>query len=398
MRNLFNRLLFKFGIVLIMVLLSAPSTAISQSEVRRIINIPDIPGYHTLKCDFHMHTVFSDGIVWPTVRIQEAYLEGLDAITISDHDDYAPHQADIPINFPRPYEIARPAANAAGIILIPGMEISRSEPFGHHNAIFVNDFGAFNFWNKNATAPADTLKAHRTASNQGAFIFWNHPGWKQPDRLGIWTAAQDTIYGNGWLGGIEVVNGRRYDPNAHRWCIEKNLTMMGNSDIHDLIAYKYNLFDGGHRPITLVFASEHSQDGIKEALLAQRTAVWWEDTLIGNALYLKQIFEKSITLSTSRAELSPGNQVTVHLSNGSDIPVILERIPGESTIQKMINAPQQLTIPAQRTVSVQLRCLKEQIASSQSGRLAYRVTNFLVAPEQGLEVTLPVEIVLQQAQ
>jgi len=81
MRNLFNRLMFKFVIVLIMVLLTAPGTAISQSGVRRIINIPDISGYHTLKCDFHMHTVFSDGLVWPTVRVQEAYLEGLDAIT-----------------------------------------------------------------------------------------------------------------------------------------------------------------------------------------------------------------------------------------------------------------------------------------------------------------------------
>ncbi|MFC1550998.1 Sb-PDE family phosphodiesterase [Candidatus Latescibacterota bacterium] len=333
-----------------------------------------------------------------TVRVQEAYLEGLDAITISDHDDYAPHQADISVNFPRPYEIALPAANAAGIILIPGIEISRSEPFGHHNAIFVNDFGAFEFWKKNAAAPADTLKNHRTASNQGAFMFWNHPGWKQPGRRSVWTYAQDTISGNGWLGGIEVVNGGRYDPIAHRWCIEKNLTMMGNSDIHDLIVYKHNLFDGGHRPMTLVFADERSQDGIKGALLSQRTAIWWEDTLIGKAMYLKPIFEKSITVPVSRVELSPGNSVTVHLSNGSDIPVTLERIPGETAVEKMINAPQQLTVPAQRTVSVRLSCRKGQIASSQSGRLAYRVTNFLVAPEQGLDVTLPVEIIIQPAE
>lgn len=32
------------------------------------ISIPDIPGYQTLKGDFHMHTVFSDGHVWPTFR------------------------------------------------------------------------------------------------------------------------------------------------------------------------------------------------------------------------------------------------------------------------------------------------------------------------------------------
>lgn len=32
-------------------------------HVRKEINIPDILGYKTLKCDFHIHTIFSDGVV-----------------------------------------------------------------------------------------------------------------------------------------------------------------------------------------------------------------------------------------------------------------------------------------------------------------------------------------------
>ena len=32
----------------------------------RKINFPDIPGYKTLLCDFHQHTVFSDGSVCGT--------------------------------------------------------------------------------------------------------------------------------------------------------------------------------------------------------------------------------------------------------------------------------------------------------------------------------------------
>jgi len=55
------------------------------SGQRKIVNLPDIPGYVTLKCDFHMHTVFSDGDVWPTVRVDEALRDGLDAIAITDH-------------------------------------------------------------------------------------------------------------------------------------------------------------------------------------------------------------------------------------------------------------------------------------------------------------------------
>ena len=47
-----------------------------NESVRKTINIPNILGYQTLKCDFHTHTVFSDGVVWPTVRIDEAWQEG----------------------------------------------------------------------------------------------------------------------------------------------------------------------------------------------------------------------------------------------------------------------------------------------------------------------------------
>jgi hypothetical protein len=63
---------------------------------RKIINLPDLAGYVTLKCDFHMHTVFSDGNVWPTVRIDEALRDGLDAIAITDHLEYSPHADYIP--------------------------------------------------------------------------------------------------------------------------------------------------------------------------------------------------------------------------------------------------------------------------------------------------------------
>ncbi|MBZ0256718.1 hypothetical protein K8I31_11690, partial [bacterium] len=52
------------------------------------VKIPDILGYQTLLCDPHMHTVFSDGTVWPTVRVDEAYREDLDFMAISDHIEY----------------------------------------------------------------------------------------------------------------------------------------------------------------------------------------------------------------------------------------------------------------------------------------------------------------------
>ena len=41
---------------------------------------PDVEGFLTLKGEMHIHTRFSDGNVWPTARIDEAYLEGLDVV------------------------------------------------------------------------------------------------------------------------------------------------------------------------------------------------------------------------------------------------------------------------------------------------------------------------------
>jgi len=50
----------------------------ATAQVRHEIRFPDLPDYRTLKCDFHIHTVFSDGLVWPTVRI-DAPAEALSA-------------------------------------------------------------------------------------------------------------------------------------------------------------------------------------------------------------------------------------------------------------------------------------------------------------------------------
>tara|TARA_Y100001970_G_scaffold290021_1_gene422257 strand:+ start:165 stop:380 length:216 start_codon:yes stop_codon:yes gene_type:complete len=42
-----------------------------ESDNGRKIKFPNIKGYKTLVCDLHMHSVFSDGSVWPDIRIEE---------------------------------------------------------------------------------------------------------------------------------------------------------------------------------------------------------------------------------------------------------------------------------------------------------------------------------------
>ena len=58
---------------------------------RMELRLPAIEGYETLTGDFHIHTVFSDGKVWPDVRVNEAWRDGLDVIAITDHLEYRPH-------------------------------------------------------------------------------------------------------------------------------------------------------------------------------------------------------------------------------------------------------------------------------------------------------------------
>lgn len=110
-----------------------------QAQRRNEIQVPDLDGYTTLKCDFHMHTVFSDGLVWPTVRVDEAYREGLDAISLTEHIEYRPHKKDIVADHNRSFDLCQKQAEKLGILLIRGSEITRPMAPGHFNAIFLAD-------------------------------------------------------------------------------------------------------------------------------------------------------------------------------------------------------------------------------------------------------------------
>jgi hypothetical protein len=103
---------------LIITVLLAVSVAGFSYGQRKIVHLPDLPGYITLKSDFHLHTVFSDGDVWPTYRIAEAYLTGLDAIAITDHIEYTPHDDYIPVDHNAAWEIAQDAAEECNLILV----------------------------------------------------------------------------------------------------------------------------------------------------------------------------------------------------------------------------------------------------------------------------------------
>jgi len=353
-----------------------------QVRVRTEVNIPDIPGYVTLKGDFHTHTVFSDGNVWPSVRSEEAWREGLDAIAITDHIEYQPHKNDLPTAHDRSYEIARPAGEELDVMVIKGSEITRTMPPGHLNAIFLT--------NSSLLEVPEWRDAVAAAHEQGAFIFWNHPGWSPQLKDGkvTWYPEHTELVENGMLQGIEVVNGRDYVPEAHRWALERNLTMLSNSDIHAPLNLDYHVHEGDHRPLTLIFARERTPSALKEALFARRTAVYSSDKLIGNEEFLGPIFENSIQISTKQITLKGNDRLYIQIRNSSDIDYKLE---GNGDLP-MMHFPWWLTLPAQKTVLLEVRRRDESAEGTHVLKVPYKVTNLLIAPEKPLPVNFAFDV------
>ena len=76
------------SLVLSLITLSAwVSVPVSAHEpvirARTPIRLPEVPGYVTLKCDFHIHTVFSDGLEARHSKRSETRSGGLPGTTAS---------------------------------------------------------------------------------------------------------------------------------------------------------------------------------------------------------------------------------------------------------------------------------------------------------------------------
>lgn len=340
----------------------------------REVVFPDIPGYYTMSTDLHIHTVFSDGSVWPNIRVQEALKDRLDAIAITEHLEYQPHQEDIPHpDRNRAYEIASQQVDEEELIVINGSEITRSMPPGHANAVFLQD--------ANALLVDDVKEAFRQAQAQEAFIFWNHPSWLRQASDGIPPLSEMhlELIEEGLLHGIEVVNMQRYSSEALQIALDHDLTIMGTSDVHGLIDWDYNVHDGGHRPVTLVFTEEYSKEGLKEALFEGRTVVWKDDLLIGKESWLVPLIEASLTV-TGSAYMDDTTVLELEVKNSTGQSFILENRSGYS-FHHHANV---LTLNPYSTTTILVHTLNRL----NNIELPFRVLNGVTAPDEHPEIML----------
>lgn len=364
-----------------LVLLLAPQASFAQQHSHaqgRLVEFPDIPGYLTLKCDFHIHTVFSDGSVWPNIRVQEALRDGLDAIALTEHLEYQPHEEDIPhSDRNRSYQIALEEAEGNDLLIVHGAEITRDMPPGHSNAIFIQD--------ANKLRIDDPVEAFREVKRQGGFTFWNHPNWtsQRADGIATLTDLHRQLIEEDLLHGIEVVNHLTYSDEALQIALDNDLTIVGTSDIHGLVDWDYEVPQGGHRPLMLVFAEERSVDSIQEAMEAGRTVAYYRHRLIGEAEWLKPLLEASLEVKGAR--YSGDSQVlSVEIENVSDADLTLS-----NTSDYTFHNDTGLTmIPSHYTATLLVKTLERM----DQVELTFDVLNTVTAPNTHAQVTVVVDV------
>ncbi len=380
----------------------------------RLIRFPDVAGYQTLVVDLHTHSVFSDGHVWPSIRVDEALRDGLDAMAVTEHLEWQPHRADLPHpDRNRAYQRTQEALpKGSELILIPGSEITRQAPADHMNAIFITDANALlqaapNPPKIEASTPEErTLleslpeqlqqdgvidyfmaanqwpaeEAVRAANRQGAFVFWNHPFFSRaaPDAMARMTDFHRALIEAGQLHGIEIANGAYYSEEAHALALQHGLTMLGVSDVHDLIDWDYPPRFGAHRPVTLAFAKERSADGIREALFAGRTVVWFKNLLIGQEAELKPLLQAALGMEDT-AYRDDLDVLDLTITNDSDADIQLRNRSPYTFMQE----GDDLTVPRHGKLKLSVRTVQRlpQV------ELEFEVSNALVAPKQRLRLS-----------
>ncbi len=376
---------------LIAVMCAAFAISSASALTPNPIVVPDVEGYKTLKCDFHLHTVFSDGHVWPSTRVQEAIWEGLDAIAITEHIDTR-HRKMVKAGYfnadkcdrNASYEIAAEAAKGSDLIVIRGGELTREMAPGHWNCVFVKDNEPIV---KNMEQHEDHVKAAtaglKEAHAQGAFTFWNHPQWnKHAPNETKWHPAHTDLLKAGYMQGIEVYNGE-YCPEAHGWALKYNLTMFANSDEHVPFFSKYDYLHGEHRPVTLVFAKERSQEGIREALDNQRTVAFAEGMVYGREDNVRALYDACVKIVKITHDW---RSTKVTFENCSSIPLRFAKAPGS----EMWSYTREWEIAPNSTRTLDIKALqkdyKYQEITAKEIDVNLFVTTYMVGPGEPLKV------------
>ena len=340
-----------------------------------------------ISSDLHIHSVFSDGAVWPTIRVDEAIRDSIDLISLTEHLEYQSHLSDIPHNNRnRSFQIAGGYVQNRPLAVVHGTEITKPMPPGHFNAIFIKDANKFFDNNKE---PLDFKKAINEANEQEAFVFWNHPMWEANRSDGI--AKLDPIHreviNKKLLHGIEVVNFDTFSEEAMQIALDNKLTMMGTSDVHILIDWDFNIEkESYHRPITFIMSENRTIKSIRDALFNGDTFIWFRDLVIGKHKNLKQVIDNNLKVVSKgygyrdrKVEI-----LQIELINKSVAPISLNYI-GDYTFHndyKFI----EIQPKSSKTIYVKTKKVENKV------NLEFEILNYVIAPKTNLKTIKTISI------
>ena len=387
-----------------------------NSGLDRTISFPDTKDYLTISSDLHTHSVFSDGHVWPNIRVAEAEKDSIDVLAITEHLEYQPHTNFIP-NEDRnaAYSEAKKASEGTDLIVIAGSEITREMPPGHMNAVFIEDANKLFNMNKDRLPEAKELIDERAkdmnlskeemvviekyalgnlwpavealleAKKQGAFVFWNHPMWgsQAPDGVARLSDMHIDFISKDLMHGIEIVNTDTYSEEAFQIALDNNLALIGTSDVHNLIEWDYNAHKNEHRPVTLIFAKRRTEKSIREALFDRRTVVVYKDKLIGRNNDLMPLLE-SILNAKSDGYRKGTRILKVEITNNSSSDMTLKNLSQVN----FVDSDDFIVVPKKGNVNLNVKTLEKL----KNLNLQFEVLNALTAPKQNPVIEFEIRI------
>ena len=318
--------------------------AFTDQNARTEIILPQVNGKNFYKADLHIHTIYSDGDVTPDMRVLEAWYDGLDIISITDHMEYrrieremfdymgkyiredlrkegktvntnimrqGPDEKGILVDFNVAYKSASRKAKDYGLLVVRGVEVTRKHN-GDYNAIFTTD--------NNALYDPDLAQTLRNARAQGAFIVHNHPDY-DPNTANTLSSVANSLYEQGLIDAVEVANGRRTWNYLYSHAIAGGYTPMANSDAHEFIYWKYGRPCDHeiprYRNMNLILAESLTENDIRDALKAGNSIAYGNNNLVGKIDLLKALFIASVEFKIQRTS-SIQHHITV--LNRSSLP------------------------------------------------------------------------------
>ena len=221
---------------------------------------PDLHARRPLRCDFHIHTHYSDGNSSPAQMMLRGRELGLDVAVITDHNRYQPSLEAM--DAVRRLDL--------GLITGPGEEVSG--PNWHIVAVHA-DAGIYDLGLQSGRFAGDAAWEYealrwavRTTQAHGGRAYLAHPYWVVERGFHLPSPWYDRVLEEGILDGIELLGDVKHENNARSLAryldfraSGRDIPIVGNSDTHGT-EHTYGTY------WTLVYAREPTLDGVLEAI------------------------------------------------------------------------------------------------------------------------------------